>query len=536
MVVEKSVNRKKGVGQRIKINEWQTYLTPTHVIGCLLLIFLPSFVLAKSTSDSNLGQSEIVKHIAILPFENLSENSTAARTLGEFLKKELSAKGWLNIKEGDIVEEFLAKRRIRYTGGITKVMAKEMGKTLGVDAVMVGSINQFSDLGDKVNVGVTVRLIGTNDGKMIWADTLSYTGHDFVGLLGLGYVASADVLGSRVVTDLIKEISDKSFMLNETGLSPFEIERIEVLPSVTREETKIWMRIKVLSITEEPEEIKTIVDNVETRFEKGKVDGYEGYIIAPSAEGIHPIAVVVVDKAGMLYTFDAVGKIIIDNTPPKIDVTVNRKIFAPQKKGFVLLSPKLMSIDEIDEWIIEFFDKEGNKVRSDRGYGKLPKGLIWRGETDKFGRVEDGEYAYKFSVKDVAGNETIVTDSVRVKNNPPDIKINGNKVEDKVLFTFENTPYENIKSWKLSILDKEGKILQTFEGEGELPQKIEYLLEQGADINKMSFSVAVVDEVDNIFSLTKSIPSLLSRKAPLMKSNGNGNGNGKGKGHLAEDF
>jgi len=455
--------------------------------------------------------------------------------VAEHIKKELMNKGLVFITKDDIVEEFLAKKRIRYTGGVTRATAREMGKVLGVDAVLVGSVNQFgsgnqfSDTNDKINVGVTTRLVNTIDGSIIWADALSYTNREFVGLLGLGVITSIDALSSRVAKDLIKDIGDKYFIKKEAGLNPFEIEKVEAYPSgVARGGTKIGLRVRVLGITEEPGEIKAIIEGDEFSLSKGEDGEYEGYITAPTVEGVYPVDVIAVDQTILQYKFAAVGKITVDNTPPKVSLTVNRKAFAPQRRGYIAFTPKLLSYDNVDEWEIDIFDRDGKRLRGDKGYGNMPKGLIWRGETDKFALVSDGEYSYRFMVKDSAGNETVLTDSVRVKNTPPVLKIDVDKVEDKLLFTFDHGQEENIKSWKLSILDKAGKAIKVIEGSGELPPKFEYLIESEFDINTMIFSITATDDADNPVSLTKSIPSMLSRKTPFAKVNT--------KGQWAEDF
>ncbi|MEK7829068.1 MAG: hypothetical protein AAB256_04710, partial [Deltaproteobacteria bacterium] len=120
------------------------------------------------------------------------------------------------------------------------------------------------------------------------------------------------------------------------------------------------------------------------------------------------------------------------------------------------------------------------------------------------------------------------TDSLKVKNSPPVIKVDMDKIEDKVLFTFEHSPDDDIKSWKLSILDRGGKPVKTIEGAGEFPPKVEYSVEAEFDINSMAFSLTAVDNADNTFNLTKSIPSILSKKTPFAKADQ--------KGQLAEDF
>jgi len=506
---------------------------------CSLSSVSPSSAVNGNSSNGNgfdsSSQPIILKNIAILPLENLSENPAAAKMVAEHIKKELMNKGLVFITKDDIVEEFLAKKRIRYTGGVTRATAREMGKVLGVDAVLVGSVNQFgsgnqfSDTNDKINVGVTTRLVNTIDGSIIWADALSYTNREFVGLLGLGVITSIDALSSRVAKDLIKDIGDKYFIKKEAGLNPFEIEKVEAYPSgVARGGTKIGLRVRVLGITEEPGEIKAIIEGNEFSLSKGEDGEYEGYITAPTVEGVYPVDVIAVDQTILQYKFAAVGKITVDNTPPKVSLTVNRKAFAPQRRGYIAFTPKLLSYDNVDEWEIDIFDRDGKRLRGDKGYGNMPKGLIWRGETDKFALVSDGEYSYRFMVKDSAGNETVLTDSVRVKNTPPVLKIDVDKVEDKLLFTFDHGQDENIKSWKLSILDKVGKAIKVIEGFGGLPPKFEYPIESEFDINTMIFSITATDDADNPVSLTKSIPSMLSRKTPFAKVNT--------KGQWAEDF
>lgn len=496
----------------------------------ILFIFSSPFNSIAATEDAlnNSNKPVILKSVAILPFENLSENPIAKKVIAELIKKELMSKGWVSIVKDNAIEAFLAKRRIRYTGGITRLTAKEMGKVLGVDAVLVGSINQFSDANDRTSIAVTARLVGV-DGNIIWAGTLSYTGNDFAGLLGLGVIKSADALSLRVVRDIVKDITIDFFITKEAdlNLNPFDIEKVETYPSVAKGGDRVELKVKVLSITNEPDKINAVIDNNEVSLTKTGNNEYDGYITAPTNEGVYPVAVVVIGQSNASFIFDAAGKIIIDSTPPMVSLTVSKKVFAPQRDS-VLFTPKMLNLDYIDDWAIEIFDKEKNKVRSDKGYGKLPKGLIWKGETDRLGRVEDGEYTYKFIVKDIAGNETVLTDTIRVKNNPPAIKVKVEKVENNVLFTFDYNPDEGIKSWKLSILDNDGKPIKTVEGEGGFPPTVEYPVEQGFDINKMSFSVTAKDEAGNPFNLAKSIPAALDKKSPFAKANG--------KGKLAEDF
>jgi TolB-like protein len=469
----------------------------------------------------------ILKSIAILPLENLTGNPQATDIVTEYIKRELKGKGWVLITKADTVEEFLAKRRIRYTGAITRMTVREMGKVLGIDAVLVGSVTQFSSSNGNVTVGVSARLVSTLDGSLIWADNQAYTTRDFVGLLGLGAVTSLDEISSLVVKNLVKSIADK-FFINGAALSPFEIERVAAYPAVGKGGVEVELKVKVLPLIEEPKEVKAVVEGTEVDLSRVGNGEYEGSVIAPRGEGVYFVDIVATDQTGVPFPFDAAGKIVVDNTPPKVNMTLDKKIFASGRRSSIIFTPRLLSLDEIDEWRMEILNREGKLVRRDRGYGKLPKKLIWRGVTAKHSRVEDGEYTCKFSVRDVAGNEAVITDMVRVKNNPPDIKVDVDVIDDILLFTFNYDPDENIQSWELSMVDRKGETLKKIVGEGDVPEKFEYPLDEDFDFRKMSFSITALDDAGNSFNLTKALPSFFTGKRPFARL--------KGKGQFLDDF
>ena len=89
---------------------------------------------------------------------------------------------------------------------------REMGKALGVDAVLVGSVNQYSGDGGKITVGIGLRLLSAVNGSILWSDNITYTGRDFEGFLGLGVVTSIDELTSMVVRDIVQGVADRFFV------------------------------------------------------------------------------------------------------------------------------------------------------------------------------------------------------------------------------------------------------------------------------------------------------------------------------------
>ena len=474
-----------------------------------------------SGTGNALLQPVVIKSIAVLPLENLTDDKVASDTIREIIKKEFKGKGLVYLSDDESVERFLARRRIRYTGAMTRVSVREMGKVLGVDAVLVGAVNYFSSVGDKFVVGVSCRLLNTIDGSIIWADNITYTGHDFEGLLGFGIIRSLDTLATMVVADLVKGIEDR-FFINESAFSPFEIERVITFPTIGGAKGKREIRVLFLPLMDEPDDVRAIIGGEEITLLKVKENEYVADVYAPEQEGTYLVDIVARNRALTPFPFVAAAKIVVDDTPPKLALNVNRKILSPIKKGYVVFEPMLLNFEDIDEWKAEVYDAAGNRVRGDRGYGTMPGRLVWKGVHENKSFVKDGFYTFKFMVRDMAGNETLVSDIVMVKNNPPDIKVNVDVVDRIVMFELEHSPDEPMDNWTLSLKDKEGNLIKTEMGRGRknFPTKFEYPIGNDQDLRDLVFTIEVDDTAGNTFKLTKGIPSLFSKRIPLAELKG----------------
>jgi TolB-like protein len=480
------------------------------------------------------GIKKITK-IAILPFENLANNPEAPAIITGLIRQRLVEQSQITVVSAEEVDDFLLKRRIRYTGGVTRVNIREMGKLMDIDAVLVGSVLAFSgDIGKEVSpqesstiaVGLAARLVNARDGSILWADTLSYAGNDFAGFFDLGAVTSVDELAGRVVAGLFKDI-DNGFKERDIPMAPFEVAEVYPLNASGKAGSDIVVKVRIIPIMDEPAKVRVIIGDQDIVMIREEDSIYEATIRVPSEEGVHTLDIVVTDSSSKEYIASAAGKIFVDNTPPVLGLTLNRSVFSSRKKGFVVFSPRLKSVDEVDEWTLEITDGNGKRIRGDKGYGTIPKGLIWRGETDKGLMVDDGEYKYRFMVRDIAGNEVHMTDTLVVKNNPPSVKVDIKLEDNKIVFTLLHETKDLIKSWKLSLLDKDGKTIKIFSGEGTLPQRLEYPVAEDYDMTRVSYSMVAVDEVGNAFNMTNLIPSKIFRKIPFAEAR---------KSNILEDF
>lgn len=482
-------------------------------VPTLLLLFSPHKTLAGELLKSSAPQF-LLNRIALFPFTNYTQDRNAGSLVTEAIKKEMLGKGYF-IVDGDEVEDFLVKRRIRYTNTVARLTAREAGSALSADAIMLGSVDIFEDK-DEMVIGITARLVSSKDGSIIWAEHVSSSGHDHEGLLGLGVVKSVDKLISMATRDLIENLSNVRTV--ESELRPFEVSSIAFLPANAKFGDKVKLKVKVTPVTGEPVSVKVVINNYEISLSGEGSWHYAGVVDAPDSEGVYPVDVIVYDQDMRRFSFKSCGKLSINNTPPNVALTLNKKILASRRKGFVILTPELKGVKHIDEWKIEILDSDGRLVRSDGGFGKLPKKLIWKGEANNSRLVDDGIYNVRFIARDVAGNQTILSERLKVKNSPPEVKVNAELVEDKVVFTFAKADKnEVLDQWKFSIIENSGNTLEAFSGRGELPDKLEYPLKYGVDFDNLSFSIMAVDDAGNTFEFKKIIKTFALKNTPFAK-------------------
>jgi TolB-like protein len=139
-----------------------------------------------------------VARLAVFPVQNASGGHAPVRALTEALDAALAARGVATLPRRDL-DAALAAHRIRFTGGVDRRIAKVFREELGVDAVLVPTLEMYAaDAPPKV--AIAVRLVGTGERPVVlWADAVARSGDDAPGLFGIGRVTSVTDLDRRVV-------------------------------------------------------------------------------------------------------------------------------------------------------------------------------------------------------------------------------------------------------------------------------------------------------------------------------------------------
>jgi TolB-like protein len=113
-----------------------------------------------------------IKRVAVLPFENFTSDDYAGEKIRRIVITELLSRGIDVIEPGEVTR-LLRELKIRSLGSISVSEIQNMGKTLGVEAVMMGSVEAFGiSRGISVTypeVTINLILIETSSGNIIWS-------------------------------------------------------------------------------------------------------------------------------------------------------------------------------------------------------------------------------------------------------------------------------------------------------------------------------------------------------------------------------
>jgi TolB-like protein len=120
--------------------------------------------------------------VAVVPFENLSHNRNAGLILTDLTTTLLYGQDRFRVievsqvKDADIRLRQLEVSPWEQQMGINTASAMRVGAALEVDWVLVGSVGEYGfvdGFGETANVGMTLRLVRVEDGKVGWAGSLS---------------------------------------------------------------------------------------------------------------------------------------------------------------------------------------------------------------------------------------------------------------------------------------------------------------------------------------------------------------------------
>ena len=187
--------------------EWISW----RIFGCLLVM---AFFSACATASSPTYvhpkyDFSLVKKVAVLPLENLSQEQQAGERVRKIVVSELLAAGILDVIEPAQVNRALNDQGIQSITSLSTKQMQDVGKTLGAQALILGSVDVY----DRINIGggsfaevaLTLRAVDITSGAVIWSISKSAGGTGVVGrLFGFGgdtmYEATQKAVNAAVRT------------------------------------------------------------------------------------------------------------------------------------------------------------------------------------------------------------------------------------------------------------------------------------------------------------------------------------------------
>jgi len=153
--------------------------------------------------------------IAVLPFENLTAMSVPVREVRTALIDRLKHLGF-DVLEEAVLQEIMAKHRIRYVGGIDQATAQAFKTDAGVEGVLLTSLEVFYE-SVPPKFALTSRLVSTGEkSTILWMDGVGMAGGDSPGILGLGLIEDPRTL----MDNGIRSLSNSLAYYIRTGKGP----------------------------------------------------------------------------------------------------------------------------------------------------------------------------------------------------------------------------------------------------------------------------------------------------------------------------
>lgn len=139
--------------------------------------------------------------IVVYPVENLSGTKAPVKEIKQLFVEKLKRIGFDVLGE-EVLEKFMAKNRIRYTGGLDETTAKAFKEQMGVEGVLIISVELYSEE-TPPKVALIARLVSTGEqSTILWIDGVGMAGDDSPGILSLGLIEDPGILVNKAIEPL----------------------------------------------------------------------------------------------------------------------------------------------------------------------------------------------------------------------------------------------------------------------------------------------------------------------------------------------
>lgn len=436
------------------------------IVAVVLVFSLPGL------SGRILGAEDVIKikRVAVTPFGTFTVGDISIDVT--YLILDRLTKNEFKVISQNILENFLVKRRIRGTEFLDRPTIREMGAVLRADVLILGSVDLIED-NENPQVVMNAKMINCFDASVVWANSISRTGDDFVTFLGLGRITSLKKLVEITVEELLSNLPS-TIDSASSSVTPIEISHAGFFPDVLRSGKTTRLSIEVREITGRLRDIKAFILDSEINLKTEDGRWYTGTISAPAIDGVYPLKIYISDQRNRLFIIDSAATLTVHNRPPEIALSFPQRLLSPNNDGindYIQFFPELLKAITLESWQVEITDEAGDIVRSEGGFGVLPAGFVWRGENNQYKTVKDGTYFCRLFVEDKAGNRTSTAkENIVVDRTSPEVAVFlAGENEESLTLSLEIKDISEIADWEVIVYDRTGSEEGRFEGKGNIP-------------------------------------------------------------------
>jgi TolB-like protein len=144
-----------------------------------------------------------MRRVAVLPFDNISEERTAGEKVQRIFIAELLESGAFDVVEPGRVIRVLRDEKIESPGAMSPEDVQRVGKALKADGLVLGSVLELADprggQGATPAVTIQLKLVETATGTTVWSATRQRNGATFGSrFLGLSPASSTEVVAAAL--------------------------------------------------------------------------------------------------------------------------------------------------------------------------------------------------------------------------------------------------------------------------------------------------------------------------------------------------
>lgn len=202
-------------------------ITKLTMIALALTISTVAFAqkTARQRKAARLGNFEVQgktqgQRLAVLPFQNKADNQWwyhgGAEAAQDVFVTEVRNSGKFTVVEREQVQALMKQNNLALSGDVDPSTAVKLGKSLGVNYLLTGSVTEYGNTNAKArkaNTGkgklglrVATQLIDTSTGEIVWADEVRANN---VSVGGFGGGVDDQRLFDKLMKDCAQQIGNK---------------------------------------------------------------------------------------------------------------------------------------------------------------------------------------------------------------------------------------------------------------------------------------------------------------------------------------